>query len=359
MSEANAPMANAPEANAPTANAEPGQMPEFQSVFGLSPLQFMELVSTMQQLPSYLNRVEERFIQMEEVINNSINASPSVPLDNTILPPGITGRGNRRTSLGMDPPIRPENVNPTVDVDRVPVDTVFRAVEKVDPSLMVNTLSISGLHLAMKNQGIHERNTRQTVRLAYFMRHTANIKLKYYIDSHPEHPRHGGFTETSVYSMTDDHYLRLAAKTIRADNRTSDQIIRSLVGSISDVEIDRSYNGGLTNYHEHVFAKISKLVTDLEWRTNFIYLDATAEEIKLWPPVNQYRCHRCNIVVCTSCRHAHSLFHLETILRKLGVVGLLNTRLDEALKNDVEGIIVDGLFDGEDAEPPAKKSKTK
>ena len=78
---------------------------------------------------------------------------------------------------------------------------------------------------------------------------------------------------------------------------------------------------------------------------------------------NQYRCQRCNIVVCTSCRHAHSLFHLETILRKLGIVGLLNTRLDEALKNDVEGIIVDGLFDGEDgddgedAEPPAKKSK--
>ena len=70
-------------------------------------------------------------------------------------------------------------------------------------------------------------------------------------------------------------------------------------------------------------------------------------------------------MVCTSCRHAHSLFHLESILRKLGVVGLLNTRLDEALKNDVEGIIVDGLFDGEDAAdaeaaaPPAKKPKTK
>jgi len=80
---------------------------------------------------------------------------------------------------------------------------------------------------------------------------------------------------------------------------------------------------------------------------------------------HQYRCHRCKIVVCTSCRYAHSLFHLETILRKLGVIDLLNTRLDEVLKNDV-----DGIFDGEeeeeeeeededeDAEPASKKPKT-
>ena len=93
-------------------------------------------------------------------------------------------------------------------------------------------------------------------------------------------PRHGDFTETSVYSLSDDHYQRLVAKTIRAENRTSDQIVRSLVGSISDIEIDRSYHGGLTNYHEYAFAKISKLITDMEWRTNFIYLDSTT--IQAW-----------------------------------------------------------------------------
>ena len=31
------------------------------------------------------------------------------------------------------------------------------------------------------------------------------------------------------------------------------------------MDVDNAYATGFTNYHEYVFAKMSKLITDMEW----------------------------------------------------------------------------------------------
>jgi len=252
-----------------------------------SPLQIAQMVDLLQSLPLQLNNIAQRMADVEALVvneNEDLDPLGRRPMDNTILPPGVAGR--RRASVDpVDPQILPEPILPNLDVEQVPINTVIRALEKVSPDLMVRSLSLSGVQLGIKNQGIHQRSTRQTVRLVFFFEHTANMQMKHYVDAHPEHPSHGSMTESKLYELNDDQFLRLAAMTIRAKNRTSTQISSLLVRSIPDLEIDSAYTSGFTNYHECVFAKISKLITDMEWRTNFIYLGATNEEIKLWPAI--------------------------------------------------------------------------
>ena len=241
----------------------------------ITPLQILNM---FEQVNEALGRLGGRIENME--LSRQINLNHD---ESSVLPPQVEGRRPSQGRQSIEFPCTRPTGERSADRDRVPVDTILRTQEKVNPDHMGKTMTLTGLYHGYQHQIEHERLHEQYLKLSKFMTHRANLELKHMIDATPSHPLHSITTESSIYDWSDEKYTAIAAATIRSKNRTSEEISKTVLKSLPELEFHRDYRGGILQYHTYVFPKISKLITDMEWRINFIYLDAKDTEIKLWP----------------------------------------------------------------------------
>ena len=269
------PQAELPQGNTPQGESPQGDLPQGDTV-QLTALQIADLFSSINQLHGLVSNVVNRMDNLD--LSQQLRQNHDEP---SVLPPRVSERGARRPSIVLassDPQGLRSNAR-----DRVPLDSILRTQVKVAPEQMGKTMTLNGVHFALKSQIDFERQNDQFKGLPYFLRQHANLEIVDYVNSNSANALFGNFTESSIYLLTDEQYLPLTAATIRAKNRTAVEIATAISRSLPELEIDKEYQGGFLLYHTHVFGKMSKLFADMEWRTKFIYTDAKSSETKLWP----------------------------------------------------------------------------